>query len=138
MTSKYITHELFHDIEEGKEKTKEAKRVYDNVLNYDMLEIIQDDRVYWTEKVYSSANIPEYAYAYIKKWAKKRVLTYLYDIKYMKKYTITMTRSEDFLIDVQAESLAEAKELAEAKFIEGDYRETGNLTTDITDITPNI
>jgi hypothetical protein len=79
--STYITPELFHDIEQGKEKTKEAKKVYDNVLNYDLMEIIQDDKVYWIEQVNSHLSIPQYAYNYVKKWAKKRGLTYLYDIK---------------------------------------------------------
>lgn len=78
---KYITPDLFHDIEQGKEKTKLAKRVYDNVLNYDLISIVQDNNVFWTEKTYSEAKIPEYAYQFIKKWASKRGLTYLYDIK---------------------------------------------------------
>jgi len=56
----------------------------------------------------------------------------------MKKYTIIMTQSEDFIVEVEAESVAEAHELAEAKFSEGDYRETGNLITEITDISLNI
>ena len=76
----YITPELFNDIETGKEKTKLAQRVYSNVLNYDLLEIVQDGEVYWIEQVNSQLSIPEYAYQYIKKWTSKRGLTYLYDI----------------------------------------------------------
>lgn len=78
---KYITPDLFHDIEEGRENTKLARRVYNNVLDYDLLSIVQDGEVYWIEKTYSFAKIPQYAYDFIKKWAKKRGLTYLYDIK---------------------------------------------------------
>ena len=75
----YITPELFEYCENS--NTKIAKRVYDNVLNYDLLQIVQDREVYWIEKTWSGAIIPEYAYTFIEKWAKKRGLVYLYSIK---------------------------------------------------------
>lgn len=81
MATQYITPDLFHDIEQGKENSKLAHRVYDKVLNYDLIMIVQDGDIYWTEKTYSFSKIPQYAYDYIKQWAKKRGLTYLYDIK---------------------------------------------------------
>lgn len=80
MKSKYITFDLFSDIEEGKEDTKIAKLVYNNVLNLDKLSIIECDNVFWIEKTCSWQTIPNYAYKYIKKWGNKRGLVYLYDL----------------------------------------------------------
>lgn len=65
MQQTYITPDLFHDIESGKEKSKLAKRVYQNVLNYDLLSIVQYGAHYWIEKTYREARIPQYATKFI-------------------------------------------------------------------------
>ena len=51
-------------------------------LNYDNLgAIIKDKDIFWIEMTNSNATLPKYVLSYIKKWAKKYHMTYLYDIK---------------------------------------------------------
>ena len=45
----------------------------------------------------------------------------------MKKYKVEFIQTETFIIDVKAESEKQAIELAEKKWGEGDYQETGDL-----------
>lgn len=45
----------------------------------------------------------------------------------MNKYKIEFQQTETFIVDVKANTEAEAIEKAEAKWNDGDYQETGNL-----------
>jgi hypothetical protein len=75
---KYITGELFKFCKSDN-ATKIAKRVYEQVLNYDKLEVVQIDDRFYIQKVYSTATIPEYAYKFVKGFYQKQGLKYLYD-----------------------------------------------------------
>jgi hypothetical protein len=74
----YITPELFEFCENS--KLKIAKRVYDNVLNYDLMAVLSDGNTWYIEKTYSAAVIPEYVYKWLKTHYKKQGLKYLYDM----------------------------------------------------------
>jgi len=79
MKSQNIINEFWQHIEN--QNTKIAKRIY-NWLNHDNLaSIIVDGKLFWLEKTCSTSTIPNFAYTYIKKWASKKNLTYLYDLK---------------------------------------------------------
>ena len=78
--NEYITHILWEKVEKDKNTKKIAERVY-NVLNYDVLSVVGDRDIFWFEKVYSFANVPEYVYQYAKRVYKKAGYTYLYDNK---------------------------------------------------------
>jgi len=74
-----IINEFWQYVETQRNK-KIGEKIY-QWLNRDNLgSIIVDNKVYWTELTCSYSTFPVYAYNYIKKWAKKRGLTYLYDI----------------------------------------------------------
>ena len=73
---KYITSELWEDVE--KQETKIKKGVY-NCLNYDNFSIVLDGDVFWFEKTWSGASIPEYVYRWVIKWGKRKGYTYLYE-----------------------------------------------------------
>jgi hypothetical protein len=73
---KYIQSSLWEKVE--KSKTKIAKRVY-NKLNEDILQVVEDDGIFWIEKVCSDITIPNFVYNYVIKFYKKQGLKYLYD-----------------------------------------------------------
>jgi len=79
---KDITSDFFRDVKNSNSKI--AIRVYDKWLNLDCLrEIIEGDGgVFWYTLIgdtYGGAYMPNYAFQYMKRWAKKRGLEYLYD-----------------------------------------------------------
>lgn len=47
------------------------------------------------------------------------------------KYKVEFVQTEKFIIDVFAETEDEAKKIAEEKWDEGDYQETGDLNVEI-------
>ena len=56
----------------------------------------------------------------------------------MKKFKVEFIQTETFVVDVKAKNEEEAINLAEKKWNEGDYQETGNLnveTSTVYDIT---
>ena len=73
---RYIQSELWDKVENS--NTKIAKKVY-NILNNDVLCVVGDKNIFWFEKTYSEAYIPEYVYTYAKKLYRKLGYTYLYD-----------------------------------------------------------
>lgn len=66
----YITPEVYRLIEA--EGTKIAKRVLDT-LDYDILQVVQDGDVFWFEKTYSGAYIPEYVHKYLCKLISRKL-----------------------------------------------------------------
>jgi hypothetical protein len=76
MTTKYITSDLWNEVEQG--KTKIAKKVY-QVMNEDNFSVILDRDVFWFEKTWSGARMPEYCYKYAIKFYKKFGYKYLYE-----------------------------------------------------------
>ena len=80
MTNTNIINEFWEHIEDKKETSKTAQKVY-NWLNKDYLaSIIEDRGVFWTEMTNSYNAMPSYVYEYIYKWATKRGLQSLYDL----------------------------------------------------------
>lgn len=73
----YITYIAFEACENS--KTKIAKRVYNNVLNYDLISVVKDKDVFWFEKTCSWNTIPQYAYNFLIRLYKKQGLKYLYE-----------------------------------------------------------
>lgn len=73
-----IQHHLWDKVENS--NTKIAKKVY-NIMNNDTFSVILDRDVFWFEKTYSEAYIPEYVYKYAKNFYRKMGYMYLYDIK---------------------------------------------------------
>ena len=62
-------------------KTKIGRKVY-NWLNHDNLgEILTDGEYYFTEKTYSGAVFPDYAYDYIENFMKRHGFNNPYNIK---------------------------------------------------------
>lgn len=73
-----IINQLWEFIEEEKDKTKIASKVY-NWLNLDNLNaIILDNNIFWFEKMCSYTTMPNYIYSYLIKWGEKQGYTYLY------------------------------------------------------------
>jgi len=78
---KNIIGELWSEIENKKEKSKMAEKIY-NWLNKDNLSsIIVNDNVFYFEKTSSLSSFPNYIYKWLVKWGEKRGLTYLYNLK---------------------------------------------------------
>lgn len=66
----YITPKVYRLIEA--EDTKIAKRVL-NALDYDFLQVVQYGDVFWFEKTYSSAYIPEYVHRYLRRLISRKL-----------------------------------------------------------------
>lgn len=73
----YVTKDAFDYCK--KSKTKIAKRVYERVLNYDLISVVKDGERFWFEKTCSWNIIPEYAYKFLKTVYKKQGLKYIYE-----------------------------------------------------------
>ena len=76
-----IISELWDFIEEEKEKTKIAQKVY-NWLNEDNLSsvmVFNDTKRFYFELTTSYTEMPNYIFNYLKRWAKKQSYTYLYN-----------------------------------------------------------
>ena len=76
-----IISELWDFIEEEKEKTKIAQKVY-NWLNEDNLSsvmVFNDTKRFYFELTTSYTEMPSYIFNYLKRWAKKQSYTYLYN-----------------------------------------------------------
>lgn len=52
----------------------------------------------------------------------------------MKKYKVEFIQTETFIIDVLAKTKKEAMRLAEERWDEGDYQETGDLNVEISNV----
>jgi hypothetical protein len=78
---KNITSQLWNDIEQGKDKTKIANKVY-HWLNKDNLGGIYtiDNDTFYFIPVNSFVSIPDYIYNWLKKWGKNKGYRYLDDI----------------------------------------------------------
>lgn len=72
----YIQSKLWEHVE--KSNTKIAKKVYD-VLNSDTFSVVLDKDIFWFEKTWSGAVIPNFCYQYTVKFYKKLGYTYLYE-----------------------------------------------------------
>lgn len=72
----YITNKLWEKVENS--KTKIAKKVY-NCMNKDNFSVILDRNVFYFEKTWSGAVIPNYVYHYAIKFYKKQGYKYLYE-----------------------------------------------------------
>jgi len=73
---KYIQSSLWEHVETS--NTKIAKKVY-NQLNNDILQVVEDNGVFWIEKVCSYIKIPNFVYNYVIAFYKKQGLKYLYE-----------------------------------------------------------
>lgn len=84
METKNILRDLWDHVEDQKGKRKIAQRVFD-YLNSDPMYSIQADEkagVFWVELIgwtYGEQRLPRYAFNYIRRWANRRGLEYLYD-----------------------------------------------------------
>ena len=75
-----ISSEFWQHIEEKRAKSKKIELIYRWLDQDNLGAIIVDGNVFWTELTHSTATMPAYVFQYIKKWAKERGLTYLYDV----------------------------------------------------------
>lgn len=70
---KYITPQISALVEVEVERgVKVAKRVWD-ALDYDILNVVQYDDVFWFEKTYSDAYIPKYVDKYLRKLISRKL-----------------------------------------------------------------
>ena len=77
MKTEYITNKLWDKVE--KSETKIAKKVYD-CMNKDIFSVLLNRDVFYFERTWSGAIIPNYVYKYAITFYKKLGFTYLYDL----------------------------------------------------------
>jgi len=75
-----LTSLFWNHIEANRDK-KLQERIYYWLGQDNLGKLATDGRIFWIEKTWSGATVPDYVHDYIIKWAKKRGYQYLYEVK---------------------------------------------------------